>query len=281
MIPKRIFQIWCGEAAMPMMGKASAANARLLNSGFEYTLLNEAGIQDVLQKADKDMRGAAQSFRIPIQRYDFIRCLVIYYYGGFYMDTDVMLVQGLDSLCAADCVFPFERLTWSDFLRDVHGMDWEIGNYAFGATAGHPFIRAVIENCMRAQKEPKWRDEATRTLPWPLRQELFVIYSTGPGLVSRTLAEYAGREPPVTVLWPENVWDKRNCWNRFGDYGIHLAGGTWRQEHGGWRRRLINLLGWQNEARAIRLAKARGRSRSLDDLRQTAARGAAAVAGTR
>ena len=55
--------------------------------------------------------------------------------------------------CLTDrCVFPFEELTLSRLLRH-HGIDWEIGNYAFGAEAGHAFLEAVIENCVRAQRD--------------------------------------------------------------------------------------------------------------------------------
>ena len=48
-------------------------------------------------------------------------------------------------------MFPFECLTLSRYLRERHGIDWQIGNYAFGATKGHPFLKAVID---------KWRQGA-------------------------------------------------------------------------------------------------------------------------
>jgi mannosyltransferase OCH1-like enzyme len=187
--------------------------------------------------------------------------VAIYRYGGFYFDMDVLLASPVADLTTCGCVFPFERLTWSDYLRDGYGMDWEIGNYAFGAAPGHPFLRAIIDNCVRAQTDPEWRDAMTRSLPRPLREELAVIYSTGPGLVSRTLAEYDNRDYPVTVLFPEDVCDKENGWNLFGRYGVHLGGGSWRTRHGRWRQRLINTLARRNEARATRLARERGKTR--------------------
>src|SRR6266446_1187968 len=75
--------------------------------------------------------------------------------------------------------FPFEGLTLSDFLRNQHKMDWEIGNYAFGAAAGHPFLEAVIENCVRAQKDPSWVKHMMRGLPYFLRAEYYVLNTTG------------------------------------------------------------------------------------------------------
>ena len=84
-------------------------------------------------------------------------------------------------------------------------MDWEIGNYAFGAAAGHPFLEAVIENCVRAQRDPSWVKPMMRGLPHLFRSEYFVLNSTGPGLVSRTLAENPELAKTVTVPVPPTM----------------------------------------------------------------------------
>jgi inositol phosphorylceramide mannosyltransferase catalytic subunit len=143
-------------------------------------------------------------------------------------------------------------------------MDWEIGNYAFGAAAGHPFLSAIIQNWLRAQSDKKWAEVMTNSLPYLLRKELAVIYTTGPGLISRTLAEYPNPNE-VTVLFPENVCDKRKCWNLFGDYGTHLGGGSWRTQHCTWRRRVIGMLGGRNESRAMKHGARLGATRSLSN----------------
>jgi inositol phosphorylceramide mannosyltransferase catalytic subunit len=107
-------------------------------------------------------------------------------------------------------------------------MDWEVGNYAFGATAGHPFLQAIIQNCVRAQQQPDWADTMLRSIPRMFRREEFVLATTGPGLVSRTLAEYPRANEQVKVLLPENIFD-RNSWYCFGSYGVHLQIGGWRK----------------------------------------------------
>jgi hypothetical protein len=150
-----------------------------------------------------------------------------------------MLAAGISDLLQFSCVFPFEALTVNQCLRKQFNMDWEIGNYAFGASAGHPFLAAVIENCIRAQKDPGWVQPMTRGLPYLSREEYFVINATGPGLVSRTFAENPKLAETVKILFPEDVCD-RNNWNRFGDYGIHLREGSWRTKGNYIRRRLAN-----------------------------------------
>ena len=186
------------------------------------------------------------SFSAPIQRYDFFRYLAVYRFGGFYFDTDVFLVSALEDLLGYDCVFPFEMLGINRFLSIDYGMDWEIGNYAFGAAAGDPFLKAIIENCVRAQQHPEWANLMLKSIPRMFRDEYFVLATTGPGLVSRTLAEYPAASEKVKVLFPENVCD-RSSWYRFGTYGIHLQAGTWRKPKG-FAYRVLHRL-WESKTR--------------------------------
>jgi hypothetical protein len=252
---------------LPTLLKAAIASIRLNNPDFEYVFFDDQRMREFVDRNCPEYRAAFYGFQMPIQRYDFFRYLAVYKLGGFYFDTDLVLATGLDEFLQLSCVFPFERLTWSDYLREHYGMDWEIGNWAFGASAGHPFLRAIIENCIRAQTDTGWAALMTQSLPRVLRTELHVIYTTGPGLVSRTLAEFSDAASQVTVLFPHDVCDKQNCWNLFGKHGAHLGGGGWRTQHGFWRGRLLNLLGRQNERRAIRQGRKLGSTRELGTCR--------------
>jgi hypothetical protein len=180
----------------------------------------------------------------------------VYRLGGFYLDLDVLLTAGLSDLRSSSCVFPFEGLTFSRLLRDA-GMDWEIGNYAFGATAGHPFLEAVIDNCVRAQRDPSWVRPMMRGVPPLSRADHYVLYTTGPGLLSRTLTENSVLASTVTVLFSDNICDPES-WNRFGDVGVHLMDGTWRPRTGLFRRRIMQR--WEAWAldRLIRRARSSG-----------------------
>ena len=140
-------------------------------------------------------------------------------------------------------------------------MDWEIGNYGYGAAPGHPFLEAVIENCIRAQRDRKWIEPMMRGIPRLFRTAFIVLNSTGPGLLSRTLAENANLAPQVKILFPEDVCDSSN-WHNFGGLGVHLMAGSWRRQSGGFLfRRLANL--WESRARhsLLRQSLSLGRTR--------------------
>jgi hypothetical protein len=157
-------------------------------------------------------------------------------------------------------VFPFEGLTFSELLRS-HGMDWEIGNYAFGAAAGHPFLEAVIDNCVRGQRDQAWVRPMFKGVPLLSRAQHTVLYSTGPGLLSRTLAENPGLGSRVTVLFPDDVCDAAG-WNHFGEIGVHLMDGSWRQA-GYLRRRLTQRIEAATLARLVQRGRRIGATRTV------------------
>lgn len=253
---------------MPLLGKVSAVNLRLLNPEFEYLFFDDENMRAFINEHFPEYRSVFDSFRFPIQRFDFFRYLAIYHLGGFYFDMDIFLASNLSELLDFECVFPFEELTINRFLRDEYGMDWEVGNYGFGASAGHPFIHAIIENCIRARNNMEWTQVMMRSIPRAFHDEFFIYYTTGPGLVSRTLAEYAGAAKQVKILFPKNVCDA-NYWGLFGEYGIHLHKGTWRKRKSFLRDRLFGAwMSWERKS-MLREALKLGGTRSLEFKRKT------------
>jgi hypothetical protein len=261
-IPRRIIQAdWSVD--LPLLAKAATTNLRLLNPDFEYLFFNDPRVEQFIDTEFPQYRPVFDSFSLRIQRYDFFRYLAIYRFGGFYFDTDVLLAYGLEDLLDFSCVFPFEHLSIHRFLCDKYGMDWEIGNYAFGSVAGHPFLEAIIKNCVRAQQNPEWAKAMLKSVPRMFRGDSLVLATTGPGLVSRTLAEHPAARDQVKVLFPEDVCDP-NSWYCFGGYGVHLQVGRWRKREGLLRRVLRRR--WELTTRKALLKESlkRGRKRSLE-----------------
>lgn len=253
MIPKRIIQT-AKSATLPLTGQASAASLRCLNPDFEYHFFDNQQVVEFLDLEFPQYRPVFDNFCHPIQRYDFFRYLAVFRLGGFYFDTDVYLARTLAPLVVSYCVFPFEELSLSSYLRTELGRDWELGNYAFGAEAGHPFLQAVIDNCVRAQREPAWAAQCMRGFPRCFRRQYEVLYSTGPGLVTRTFAEQVSLQPQVSVVFPDDVCCE-GAWHCFGHFGIHLMQASWRQREGAIRRRFARM--WENRRRRRLLAQSR------------------------
>jgi inositol phosphorylceramide mannosyltransferase catalytic subunit len=257
-IPPRIIQT-AKSRNLTLKHRAMMANLRLLHPDYEHRFFDNADVEAFIDTEFPKYRSVFDGFCFPIQRYDFFRYLAVYRVGGFYFDLDVVLATDLSPLLPTGCVFPFEGLTLSRLLRSF-GMDWEIGNYGFGAAPGHPFLEAVIENCVKAQRDPSWVSALMRGVPLLSRPEYHVLYTTGPGLVSRTLAENADLAKTVNVLFPDNVCDI-DSWNRFGNFGVHLMEGTWRPSSSYLRRRIAQTIEHWAIQRRIREGRRRGTSR--------------------
>jgi inositol phosphorylceramide mannosyltransferase catalytic subunit len=262
LIPKRIIQTGKSHE-LPLLARAAVANMRLLNPGFEYLFFDDQDVERFIDQEFPQHRALFDAFPFRIQKYDFFRYLAVYRLGGFYFDLDVFLAKGLNDLCAHGCVFSFEELSVHRFLHEQHGMDWEIANYAFGAAAGHPFMASIIDNCVRAQREPSWPQAMWQPIPKLLRREFYVLDTTGPGLVSRSLAEYPAAAAQVKVLFPPDVRDTSR-WHQFGDYGVHLQEGGWRSQKSLLHRKLASLWELRTRAALMKNSIALGPTRALN-----------------
>jgi hypothetical protein len=126
-------------------------------------------------------------------------------------------------------------------------------------------LAAVIRNCVRAQQEAAWVAPMMVGTPPLSRSEFFVLNTTGPGLLSRTLIEHPSTARDVTVLFPRDVCDTR-CWNAFGDMGIHLMNGSWRANKNFVVRRLAQYIEVAQMRTLLTQSRRLGRSRSVDSL---------------
>jgi hypothetical protein len=260
-IPRRIIQT--GKSRdLPPLARASAKMLQLLHPDWEYLFFDDADVTRFIATEFPQHQRTFDSFPHKIQRFDFFRYLAVLRFGGFYFDLDVLLSEELTPLLPHSAVFPFEELTLNRYLRESGGIDWEIGNYGFGAAAGDPFLAAVVENCVRAQHDTAWALQLTRGIPDLFRSRFEVLNTTGPGLVTRTLAEESAAASRVKILFPDNVCDSRQ-WHRFGKFGIHLMDASWR-DSGNFFEAKAALL-WESWTRRRHLAQSRmlGHTRTL------------------
>ena len=259
-IPRRIIQT-AKHRTLSLKQQAMTANLKLLHPDYEYCFFDDADVEAFVNREFPQFRRVFDGYPSNIQRFDFFRYLAVYRLGGFYFDLDVLLARELTPLLPAGCVFPFEGLTFSRLLRS-HGMDWELGNYAFGAAAGHPFLAAVIDNCVRGQQEPSWVTPLLPGVPPLSRDEHRIMYSTGYGRALADLAENPAFADQMTVPFPDDVCDVHS-WNGVGSYGVHLMEGTWRPGFSFLRRRLAQKWEARVMNTLIRDSRRLGKSRRI------------------
>lgn len=179
----------------------------------------------------------------PILRADLFRLAYIYKLGGFYMDMDVLCKSPLDPLADAidggeyQAVFPKEWWTSDESYRNIfHGRGpvdeedhWQVGQYAFAAVQGHPFVKDALEEAtVRVAKLMRDKDAGEM-------RNVDILGATGPHMMTELyhVGRKEGRYGDVFHLagdMAKPVHERSHGgpdWHKFGPYAEHMLSHTW------------------------------------------------------
>jgi len=197
-----------------------------MNLKWNYMFFDDDDILEFIQMKMPEYYGTFCELSGKIQQIDFFRYLAIYYYGGVYLDLDIDLVRSLDDFVGMDynCVFPIEVKNAGDHILASQGVSL-IGNYAFYAPTGHPFLKRIIDNIV-TQRITHDVIKAAQENHTDDARDVYVYYRTGPMLVSQSYVDYQKEQNDVRgVMLIESIPYEDN---RFGIYGYHRCYGSWR-----------------------------------------------------
>lgn len=99
-IPKIIHQVWEGrtEPCMPTRLQLLARTWREQNPEWEYHLWNGEEMDELVSTHFPEYISMYKSFPYNVQRWDTIRYMILYVYGGIYTDLDTECFRPIDSL---------------------------------------------------------------------------------------------------------------------------------------------------------------------------------------
>jgi hypothetical protein len=190
-IPKIIHQTFPSRRDMPDFLIENTRKLRAMNPGWEYRLYEDADCESFIQ----DHYGAAtlKLFQAIHPNYgaaraDFFRYLLLYRYGGVYLDIKSGCREPFDSFLKDTDEFLLSY--WRDARDGYHpafGVTAEFQQWHIMAAAGHPFLAAVI-----AQVSENLRQYD------PLRHgvgKMAVLQVTGPIAYTRTIAPLLPSHP--------------------------------------------------------------------------------------
>ena len=117
---------------------------------WNYMFFNDNEIERFIDEKMPEYKSIYTNLVYKIQKIDFFRYLAVYYYGGVYLDLDILLHDDLDSIMENPevCKFPVEIDNIKDTVITRHNFHSLIGNYAFYAPAKHPFLKKIIDNIL-------------------------------------------------------------------------------------------------------------------------------------
>lgn len=203
-IPKRIHQVFFNieKSAMPQAWQDGQASIKRMNPDYEYILWSADMAYELLEKHYSWFLPTFESYAYPVMKFDAIRYIILYHYGGIYIDLDYGAEKDFNKLLA----FP----AWIPKTFPVG-----VSNDLMAAKAKHPFFWQVITSLKGNKKN--------MLLPYAT-----VMFSTGSLYLSIELQKYqshmAADDNRVRIAYPSLIYqgDGKRTFS-------HLKGSSWHR----------------------------------------------------
>lgn len=217
-IPPIIHFIWFKDlynehldiSEIPRVGSEAPKECRRHNLGYEVLTWNETAARSLLENHYSSLVPLYDAYRYPIQRVDLFKYVVLWHYGGVYMDLDIACGHELDALLPFPAWYP-------------KASPFGVNNDLMASRAGHPFVGFMLDHL----------EGRNRNLLFPY---LTIFWSTGPQFTSDMLSYWywyrktrsyvpgtnkANYGPDMVYVLPQEFYSEEYTF--FG----HSPGGTW------------------------------------------------------
>lgn len=149
-IPKLIHHIWIqGESQIPEQERRNIENIQRLNPGWQLKIWDDDSIRDLILQRQPflldvyDNVNAIDESKFKIHPYatksDIARWVIVYEFGGCYMDADALCSDGLDAILK---VIPDKEPMLA--ANQILWVIWSSG--MFLATAKHPLLLKTLQS---------------------------------------------------------------------------------------------------------------------------------------
>ena len=209
MIPKIIHQTW-KTLDVPEEWKEAVESCKNKHKDYKHIIWTDEMMENFVKKEYHDFYHTYMSYPHNIQRCDAFRYLVLYKYGGIYLDMDIICKKKLDSLLEYDLV-----LTKSSNVENSYT------NSFYMVIPNHPFIKFCIDNL------PNYVNSF-----YYFGKHLYVMNSTGPVFLTKMVDKYGEKNiKNIYILANDEfagdctVCNEDTC--QGGTYFSHTIGQSW------------------------------------------------------
>lgn len=225
MIPKVIHRTW-RSADIPAAALPWTRTWGDRNPDFDIRFYDDAACAAFVAREMPEYLSVYHRLPRPVQRADFFRYLVVYRFGGVYVDIDMECLRPFDRFLdiAGLMLSVEEKLTPTRQLELGYRAPWQLANCVFAAEAGHWFLARLIERIADSQVGCVVTAEPT---------DGDVLDSTGPRLLTRlyfelTLAERSDIGVVAQIYWMPPTWYPNRWPVNLNMYARHHFMGSWR-----------------------------------------------------
>lgn len=226
-IPKRVHYCWFGKKEKPRIVQECINSWRKYLKEYEIIEWNEDNFKiedfDFAKKAYSDKKWAFVS--------DYCRVIVLYNYGGIYLDTDMELLKGLDDLLVNNSFAGIE--------------DYLIAFGIWGCKKNDSFIKEVLNYYNTLDYEDYKENLIELSIPIHVTK---IAQKYGYQLNCDSISYFFDK---IAIYPKEYFYPKRHSWQEplitKNTYTIHHYEGSWRSSHQILRSKikgsLLNIIG--------------------------------------
>jgi len=237
MIPKTIHQIWFqGEDNIPSHLYHYHTSWKKIHPTYKFILWDENKINILIQTINIPwIEKLYHNYDIMIQKIDLAKYIILYVYGGIYIDMDVKCLSHLDSLNTT-----LQNLSWNELdaifskSKKVHMQN------IIMSFIGHDISEDIINNgiIMIRPRHPimyeilKEAHKNNYSIYKHLSNTLYIFITTGPICVTKVLQKYK-HNPHIKILHHTyfEACDidevHRNCKPPNYAIGLHVYENSW------------------------------------------------------
>jgi hypothetical protein len=145
MIPKIIHQTWSDDPLPQILKYIRDENIKLLkDKGYEFILWTDEMILKLINDNYPNFYKIYNSTKIGVQRGDIARLMIVYHYGGIYIDLDILLLKDIDSIVD----FSKDRFNISleplEQTKMLYKIDKYICNAFFASNKNNRFLHKLL-----------------------------------------------------------------------------------------------------------------------------------------
>jgi mannosyltransferase OCH1-like enzyme len=212
-IPKIIHQTYKSLEQLPDAWKETPNTWKTYNPDWKYMFWSDHDCRELVKSYFPDFLRVFDSYEYNIQRADAIRPILMYIYGGLYVDCDIACKKSIDDLF----------YTKSEIYLIRTPTNGVVTNCIMASKKDHPFWREIINEMVERFDNPE---------SWWIGKHITVMWTTGPMMFndiyeSTEFQKEIGFLPQEYILPSDcNICSVKPC-QKNDSYTVLLSGSSW------------------------------------------------------
>jgi len=147
MIPKIIHQTWKDKNLPPIIYKLVSENICFLKSqGYEYMFWTDEMILKLIAEEYPNFYNIYKLSRTGVQKGDIARIILVYHYGGIYIDLDVLVLRNFEEILDMGSNKLYITYEPSGQTNALYNSDKYLCNAFFAANKNNSMMKVLLNN---------------------------------------------------------------------------------------------------------------------------------------